>query len=112
MTDIKDINACGYSRKNGMYGGVAGQKDGIIYNDEMWLVKYPKNLADLERTGEASYSTAPLCEYIGSNIYKILGYDVHETFLAERHGKIVVACRDFATEEDLIEIRTIQNCCQ
>lgn len=108
-TGITDINACRYSRKNGMYGGIAGQKDGIIYDGEMWLVKYPKNIAGLDRTGEATYSTSPLCEYIGSNIFRILGYDVHETFLGERHGRIVVACRDFATEDDLIEIRTIKN---
>lgn len=23
-----------------MYGGAAGNKDGIVYNDENWLVKY------------------------------------------------------------------------
>lgn len=109
MTEIVNLNNCRLSRKNGMYGGAAGNKDGIIYNDENWLIKYPKNIKGLERTGEASYSTAPLSEYIGSHIYEILGYDVHATFLGERHGKIVVACKDFATEDDLIEIRTIKN---
>lgn len=109
MTEIINLNHCSLSRKNGMYGGAAGNKDGIIYNGESWLIKYPKNIKGLERTGEASYSTAPLSEYIGSHIYEILGYDVHTTFLGERHGKIVVACKDFATEDDLIEIRTIKN---
>lgn len=109
MTEIVDLNDCRLSRKNGMYGGAAGNKDGIIYNGENWLVKYPKNIKGLERTGDASYSTAPLSEYIGSHIYEILGYDVHATFLGERHGKIVVACKDFAVEDDLIEIRTIKN---
>lgn len=92
-----------------MYGGAAGNKDGIIYNGENWLIKYPKNIKGLERTGDASYSTAPLSEYIGSHIYEMLGYDVHATFLGERHDKIVVACKDFAIEDDLIEIRTIKN---
>lgn len=109
MTEIVNLNNCKLSRKNGMYGGAAGNKDGIIYNNESWLVKYPKNILGLERTGEASYSTSPLSEYIGSHIYEILGYDVHTTILGERHGKIVVACKDFATEDDLIEIRTIKN---
>ncbi len=109
MTEIVNLNNCRLSRKNGMYGGAAGNKDGIIYNDESWLIKYPKNIVGLDRTGEASYSTSPLSEYIGSHIYEMLGYDVHTTLLAERHGKIVVACKDFATEEDLIEIRTIKN---
>lgn len=109
MTEIISLNNCKLSRKNGMYGGAAGNKDGIIYNGENWLIKYPKNIKGLERTGEASYSTAPLSEYIGSHIYEILGYDVHTTFLGERHGKIVVACKDFAVEDDLIEVRTIKN---
>lgn len=109
MTEIINLNNCSLSHKNGMYGGAAGNKDGIIYNGENWLIKYPKNIKGLERTGEASYSTAPLSEYIGSHIYEILGYDVHTTFLGERHGKIVVACKDFATEDALIEIRTIKN---
>lgn len=109
MTEIINLNECILSRKNGMYGGAAGNKDGIIYNGENWLIKYPKNIMGLDRTGEASYSTSPLSEYLGSNIYKILGYDVQETMLAERQGKIVVACKDFATEDDLLEIRTIKN---
>lgn len=109
MMKIIDINNCKYSRKNGTYGGAAGNKDGIIYNEESWLVKYPKNIIGLTRTGEASYSTSPLSEFIGSHIYQILGYDVHETILATKSGKIVVVCKDFAIEDDLIEIRTIKN---
>lgn len=109
MVEIVDLNNCKLSRKNGMYGGAAGNKDGIIYNGENWLIKYPKNIKGLEGTGGASYSTAPLSEYIGSHIYEMLGVDVHTTFLGERHGKIVVACKDFAIEDDLIEIRTIKN---
>lgn len=109
MVEMVNLNNCRLSRKNGMYGGAAGNKDGIVYNDENWLVKYPKNIMGLERTGEASYSTSPLSEYIGSHIYEILGYDVHRTVLGIRNGKVVVACKDFAVEEDLIEIRTIKN---
>ncbi|MFI3213085.1 MAG: hypothetical protein R3Y24_07060 [Eubacteriales bacterium] len=85
------------------------KKDGVIYDGKFWLIKYPKNIMGLERTGEASYSISPLSEYLGSHIFDILGYDVHETMLATREGKIVVACKDFAIEDDLIEIRTIKN---
>lgn len=59
MTGIVDLNHCGLSRKNGMYGGAAGNKDGIVYEGEHWLIKYPKNIKGLERTGEASYSKRP-----------------------------------------------------
>lgn len=36
MVEIVDLNDCRLSRKNGMYGGAAGNKDGIEYNDENW----------------------------------------------------------------------------
>lgn len=42
------------------------------------MVKYPKSTKLMNVDG-MSYTTSPLSEYIGSQIYKILGYDVHET---------------------------------
>lgn len=98
-----------FSIKDGSYGGVAGDKDGIVDNGEMWILKYPKNLSEMQ--GEnASYSSSPLSEFLGSQIYKILGFPVHETKLGEKHGKIVVVCKDFATDgKNLLEIRTIKN---
>ncbi len=69
--EIVDLNACRLSRKNGMYGGAAGNKDGVIYNGENWLIKYPKNIRGLERTGDASYSTAPLSEYNRKKLFSM-----------------------------------------
>lgn len=106
---IVNLDQCELSLKNGTYTGAAGSKDGIIYENAEWLIKYPKSIRGLERTGGASYSTSPLSEFIGSKIYSILGYDVHETFLAERNGKIVVACKDFTGDKKLLEIRAIKN---
>lgn len=109
MVDIINLDSCPLSRKNGTYGGAAGNKEGILFNGEFWLVKYPKNIRNLLNTGDASYSTAPLSEYIGSHIFDILGYDVHQTFLGERNDKLVVSCKDFAVQDILLEIRTIKN---
>lgn len=109
MVEIINLNGCQLSPKNGTYGGLAGDKAGIIYDNQFWMVKFPKNIKEFERTGGASYSTAPLCEFIGSQIYQILGYDVHETFLAEYKEKLVVVCKDFALNKTLLEIRTIKN---
>ncbi len=109
MEDIVYLDECPLSRKNGTYGGAAGNKEGIVYKDELWLVKYPKSIRGFQNTGGASYSTAPLSEYIGSRIFDILGYDVHRTFLGERNDKLVVACKDFAVQDILLEIRTIKN---
>lgn len=106
---IYDLNRCETSERNGMYGGMAGLKEGIIWNDAFWLVKYPKTTKGMD-IKNMSYTTSPLSEYIGSQVYEILGYDVHETVLAERNGKIVVACKDFCNNiGDLREIRTLKN---
>lgn len=107
---IINLDNCEYSDKNGMYGGAAGDKDGIIYDGCNWLIKYPKYIGDMERTGGAIYSTSPLSEYIGSHIFSILGFPTHETMLVERKSKIAVACRDLENDEEhLIELRTLKN---
>jgi len=76
------------------YGGDAGAKIAIKYDDEVWLLKLPKSTRDYS-VRQISYTTSPLSEYIGSKIYESLGIPVHETLLGERDGKVVVACKDF-----------------
>lgn len=92
MIDIIDFNDCTENGK--MYGGIAGSKLGIIYNGENWILKFPKSTRGM-RTKDISYTTSPLSEYLGSQIYRILGYDVHETKLGIKDGKLVVALKDF-----------------
>lgn len=88
---------------------MAGLKEGVVYNGENWLIKYPKNTKGMI-VQDISYTTSPLSEFIGSHIYSILGYDVHETILGERNNKIVVGCKDFCSENsELREIRTLKN---
>lgn len=109
MVEIIDLDDCALSDRDGMYGGMAGLKDGILYKGEYWIVKYPKSTNDMDVVG-LSYTTAPLSEYIGSHIYEILGHEVHKTFLGIRNGKLVVACKDFCTDgQILLEVRTIKN---
>lgn len=84
---------------------MAGLKEGVVYNGENWLIKYPKNTKGMI-VQDISYTTSPLSEFIGSHIYSILGYDVHETILGERNNKIVVGCKDLCSENsELREIR-------
>ena len=56
----------------------------------------------MNRVTGLSYVTSPLSEYIGSQIYKILGYEVHETILVVcfdgKREKIVCACKDFIND--------------
>ena len=109
MINIIDLSECPLSSRAGTYGGNAGFKDGILYNGEFWIAKYPKSTKDM-RTRDMSYTTSPLSEYLGSQIYHVLGYDVHETILGYRNHKIVVACKDFCKNEGALrEIRTLKN---
>lgn len=106
---IYDLNECELSPNNGMYGGNAGFKEGIIFQDDYYMVKYPKNTKGMR--GELdSYTSSPLSEFIGSHIYEILGNDVHQTILGEKNHKIVVGCKDFCVNGyELREIRTLKN---
>jgi hypothetical protein len=79
------------------YGGNAGAKDAIIFENSVYMVKYPKTTRDLVNP-QISYTTSPLSEYLGSKVYEVLGIPVHETRLGVRRGKVVVACRDFTRE--------------
>lgn len=104
MIELIDFSKCALSSRNLQYGGRAGEKRGIIYNNEFWFLKFPKNTVGMRKVDDLSYVTSPLSEYIGSNIYKILGYDVHETKLGicfdGKRNKVVCACKDFIKDDN------------
>ena len=109
MTEIVNFDKCQRSPRAGTYGGKSGFKDGILYNGEYWLIKYPRTTKSMQGI-DLSYTTAPLSEYLGSHVYQAVGFDTHETVLGEKDGKLVVGCKDFrANGADLIEIRTLKN---
>lgn len=103
-----DFNDCPLSDR--AYGGAAGRKEGIIFMDEPWLIKYPDNLKEknLENVNE-SYGNNPVAEFIGSGVYAALGIEVHQTLLGTRNNKPVVACKDFVGNlERLVEFRELK----
>lgn len=82
------------------YGGQAGRKIPIIYQEENYFLKLPGNLREKGMKNiNLSYSNSPISEYIGSHIYEMVGVDVHKTLLGtytvNGKEKIVCACRDF-----------------
>ena len=83
------------------YGGHGGSKSGVLFNNERWFLKYPKTTKSMD-VKNLSYTTTPLSEYLGSNIYKIIGIDVHETKLGIKDNKLVVACKDFLDSSEII----------
>jgi len=85
------------------YGGNAGAKEAIIYDNAVWMIKYPKTTRDLVKP-QISYTTSPLSEYLGTKIYESLGLPVHEVLLGVRKNKVVVACKDF-TQSDVAPVK-------
>lgn len=91
------------------YGGNAGFKQGIVFEQENWFLKFPKSTRGF-RNMEISYTTSPLSEYVGSQIYKSLQIPVHDTTLGIFGRKPVVACKDFLSKGDrLYEFRELKN---
>lgn len=90
------------------YGGKTGEKLCILHNKEIWFLKFPQNLSTQKTS--LSYSTSPISEYLGSQIYKTIGIDTHETELGIYADKPVVACRDFnKTSNQFYEFRGLLN---
>ncbi|MBD5506392.1 MAG: CtkA family protein [Lachnospiraceae bacterium] len=95
------INFNNFRQNQRMYGGTAGRKMGITYEGKDYLLKFPGNLKEQQMKNiNLSYSNSPVCEYIGSKIYEIVGLSVHNTILGIRNNKIVVACEDFLENGD------------
>jgi hypothetical protein len=75
--DILGLSEAPYSNRNGSYGGVAGDKDGVIIGGQPWIVKYPKPTLGMARIDKLSpLALTPISEFLGSHIYGLLGYSV------------------------------------
>lgn len=99
MIKINDFNSLTLS--NISYGGHGGSKRGVIINNERWFLKYPK-LTKSMGAERLHYLTTPLSEYLGSQIYKSIGIETHDTMLGIANDKLVVACKDFLNNNEYI----------
>lgn len=101
MKELISLNEQNTRRSRRYYGGASCGKIGVIYNGEHYLLKFPGNLKETQiKNIDTSYSNSSTSEYIGSQIYALLGIDVHETFLALYNGKVVAACKDFLADHE------------
>ena len=73
------------------------KKKTLIYNGKKYLVKFPDPIR--EKNKNISYINNAFSEYVGSNIFKIIGFKVQNTILGtytyNGKKKIVCACEDF-----------------
>ena len=86
------------------------KKKTLIYDSKRYLVKFPDPIR--EKNKNISYINNAYSEYVGSNIFRIVGFKVQNTVLGKYkyngNDKIVCACEDFTDEEnELYEFESI-----
>lgn len=78
------------------------KKKTLIYNNKKYLVKFPDPIR--EKNKNISYVNNAFSEYVGSNIFRIAGFNAQNTVLGkyEYNGKlkIVCACEDFTYDNN------------
>ncbi len=83
-------------KKNKAYAGANGNKISVIYQGEQYMLKFPPVP---KRNKDMNYSNSCFSEYLGCQVYEIIGVPVQKTMLGlyktKGKEKIVVACGDF-----------------
>ncbi len=88
------------------------KKKTLIYNNNKYLVKFPDPLR--KKNKKLSYINNAFSEYIGSNIFELIGFETQKTLLGYYNingtEKIVCACEDFTTaNKTLYEFENLAN---
>ena len=104
---IYDFDDCAKQYK--FYGGKASRKISVVFNNELWMLKFPKSTKDFSGCHLSSYTSSPLSEYIATKIYQSLDIPAHDVLLGVRENKVVIACKDFATEDPILEFSYLKN---
>lgn len=82
--------------RNKTYGGANGSKISVVYNDELYMLKFP-GVPAINK--QISYANGCISEYLGCHVFESVGIPVQKTLLGtySKNGKekIVVACKDF-----------------
>lgn len=82
--------------RNKTYAGANGSKISVLYNNELYMLKFPAIPAINK---DMSYANGCVSEYLGCHIFESINIPVQKTMLGTytKNGKqkIVVACKDF-----------------
>ena len=80
------------------------KKKTLIYNQKKYLVKFPDPVSGKNKN--ISYINNAFSEYVGSNIFKLTGFETQNTILGEYEykgkEKIVCACEDFTDSKNVL----------
>ena len=80
------------------------KKKTLIYDEKKYLVKFPDPIR--EKNKNISYINNAFSEYIGSNIFKMVGFPTQNTIIGvykyNEKEKIVCACEDFTNSNKVL----------
>ena len=80
------------------------KKKTLIYKNRKYLVKFPDPIREKNRN--ISYINNAFSEYVGSNIFKMVGFETQNTILGKYNyngkEKIVCACEDFTNNNNIL----------
>ena len=71
-------------RRNKSYAGANGSKIAVVYNDELYMLKFP-GAARLNQ--EMSYANGCISEYLGSHVFALAGIASQKLIKRERRSK-------------------------
>ena len=91
-------------RRNKTYAGANGNKIAVVYEDDLYMLKFPSS-AKLNK--DLSYANGCISEYLGCHIFEIADIPVQKTLLGKYdlngREKIVVACKDFTANGTVLQ---------
>ena len=80
------------------------KKKTLIYNNKKYLVKFPDPIR--EKNKNISYINNAFSEYVGSNIFRLIGFKTQNTILGKYFyngkEKIVCGCEDFTDNNNIL----------
>lgn len=80
------------------------KKKTLVYNNKKYLVKFPDPIR--EKNKEISYINNAFSEYVGSNIFRLVGFKTQNTILGKYvyngKEKIVCGCEDFTDVDNIL----------
>lgn len=80
------------------------KKKTLIYDEKKYLVKFPDPIREKDKN--ISYINNAFSEYIGSNIFKMVGFPTQNTIIGvykyNEKEKIVCACEDFTNSNKVL----------
>ena len=92
------IDFTSFPKRNKGYAGANGNKISIVYNDEVYMIKFPPPPT---KNPEMSYTNSCICEYIGCHIFELIGIPVQKTMLGTYTVKSINEKGEYTVNETI-----------